>query len=254
VETNSYQAIEALADPTRRAILERLLGGPLPVKEIASGLPVTRPAVSQHLGVLKRARLVSEQRQGTFRVYRLEPGGLDALRAYLDNFWSAALSQFAEAAARRPREEPMTNQTATEPVRKQIAVATDVESAFRTFTEDIATWWPVEGHSKTGAGSIPVLEQREGGRMYEQGRDGTEHDWATILVYEPPHRVVLEWKVNSAAPPTEVEVRFSPDGDGTRVELEHRGWELYPSGDTEERESYDSGWPRVLERFREAAS
>jgi DNA-binding transcriptional ArsR family regulator len=100
VETNSYQAIEALADSTRRAILERLLGGPLPVKEIASGLPVTRPAVSQHLGVLKRARLVSEQRQGTFRVYRLEAGGLDALRAYLDNFWSAALSQFAEAAAR----------------------------------------------------------------------------------------------------------------------------------------------------------
>jgi len=99
VVTNSYEAIEALADPTRRAILERLLGGPLPVKEIANGLPVTRPAVSQHLGVLKRAGLVSEQRQGTFRVYRLEPGGLDALRAYLDNFWSAALAQFAQAAA-----------------------------------------------------------------------------------------------------------------------------------------------------------
>ena len=60
---------------------------------------MTRPAVSQHLGVLKRAGLVSEQRQGTFRVYRLEPGGLDALRSYLDNFWSAALAQFAQAAA-----------------------------------------------------------------------------------------------------------------------------------------------------------
>jgi DNA-binding transcriptional ArsR family regulator len=72
----------------------------MPVKEIADGLPVTRPAVSQHLGVLKRASLVSEQRQGTFRLYRLEPRGLDALRTYLDNFWSAALAQFAEAAAR----------------------------------------------------------------------------------------------------------------------------------------------------------
>jgi DNA-binding transcriptional ArsR family regulator len=100
VETNSNKAIEALADPTRRAILERLLGGPLPVKQIAGGLPVTRPAVSQHLGVLKRAGLVSEQRQGTFRLYRLEPGGLDALRSYLDSFWSAALAQFAQAAAR----------------------------------------------------------------------------------------------------------------------------------------------------------
>ena len=61
--------------------------------------------------------------------------------------------------------------------------------------------------------------------MYERAPDGQEHDWAAILVYEPPHRVVLEWKVNSAAPPTEVEVRFTQDGDGTRVELEHRGWE-----------------------------
>jgi DNA-binding transcriptional ArsR family regulator len=98
--TNSYEAIEALADPTRRTILERLLSGPLPVKEIARDLPVTRPAVSQHLGVLKRAGLVNVERRGTLRVYRLEPGGLEALRAYLDNFWSVALAQFAQAAGR----------------------------------------------------------------------------------------------------------------------------------------------------------
>ena len=103
---NSALAIEALADQTRRAILERLRGGPMPVKDIASGLPVTRPAVSQHLGVLKRAGLVSEQRQGTFRLYRLEPRGLDALRTYLDNFWSVALAQFAEAAARNQGRNP----------------------------------------------------------------------------------------------------------------------------------------------------
>jgi DNA-binding transcriptional ArsR family regulator len=103
VVANSSLAIEALADPTRRAILERLHGGPMPVKDIASGLPVTRPAVSQHLGVLKRAGLVSEQRQGTFRFYRLEPRGLEALRTYLDNFWSAALAQFAEAARNQGR-------------------------------------------------------------------------------------------------------------------------------------------------------
>lgn len=70
----------------------------MPVKEIASSLPVTRPAVSQHLGVLQRAGLVSVARQGTFRFYRLEPAGLQALRAYLDSFWSAALAQYAEAA------------------------------------------------------------------------------------------------------------------------------------------------------------
>jgi DNA-binding transcriptional ArsR family regulator len=106
VDANSSLAIEALADPTRRAILEQLQRGPMPVKDIASGLPVTRPAVSQHLGVLKRAGLVSEQRQGTFRFYRLEPRGLEALRTYLDNFWSAALAQFAEAAARNQGRNP----------------------------------------------------------------------------------------------------------------------------------------------------
>jgi uncharacterized protein YndB with AHSA1/START domain len=148
----------------------------------------------------------------------------------------------------------MTQHTALEPVRKQISVDCDVETAFRTFTEDIATWWPVEGHSITGEGTTAVFEQRAGGRMYERAPDGQEHDWASILVYEPPHRVVLEWKVNSAAPPTEVEVRFSPDGDGTRVELEHRGWEQYATGGTDERGSYDTGWSHVLGRFREATA
>jgi DNA-binding transcriptional ArsR family regulator len=99
VSTNASTVFEALADPTRRAILDRLRGGPMPVKDIASGLPVTRPAVSQHLGVLKRAGLVSAERQGTSRLYRLEPRGLDALRTYIDDFWSVALAQFAQAAA-----------------------------------------------------------------------------------------------------------------------------------------------------------
>jgi uncharacterized protein YndB with AHSA1/START domain len=147
----------------------------------------------------------------------------------------------------------MTQHTALEPIRKRVAVDCDVESAFRTFTEDIATWWPVETHSITGSGT-PVFEHASGGRVYEKTRDGQERDWATILVFEPPHRVVLEWKVNSAAPPTEVEVRFSAEGESTLVELEHRGWEAYPSGGVDERESYDSGWPAVLARYREATT
>lgn len=87
----------------RRAVLERLLRGPLSVNEIADGLPVTRPAVSQHLRVLREAGLVSERRLGTRRIYRLEPDGLSALRTYLDAFWTAALEQFAEAAERIER-------------------------------------------------------------------------------------------------------------------------------------------------------
>jgi len=97
-----------------------------------------------------------------------------------------------------------------------------------------------------------VFEQRAGGRVYERAHDGRECDWATILVFEPPHRIVLEWKVNPAAPPTEVEVGFEADGDGTVVELEHRGWERYADGGDAARSSYDSGWPGVLRRYEEA--
>jgi len=92
--------MNALGDPTRRAIFDRLRGGPLAVGELADGLPVSRPAVSQHLRVLKDAGLVSERRDGTRRVYRVEPNGLVGLRAYVDRFWDEALAAYAAAAQR----------------------------------------------------------------------------------------------------------------------------------------------------------
>lgn len=103
MQTYGADPLGALADGTRRTILERLRGGPLAVKDLADGLPISRPAVSQHLRVLRQAGLVSEHREGTRRIYRLEPGGLDALRAYLESFWTAALDQFREAAEREQR-------------------------------------------------------------------------------------------------------------------------------------------------------
>jgi DNA-binding transcriptional ArsR family regulator len=78
--------------------MERLRGGPRPVGEIAAGLPVSRPAVSQHLRVLKEAGLVTERKEGTRRIYRIEPKGLADLRAYLDSFWEQALAGFRAAA------------------------------------------------------------------------------------------------------------------------------------------------------------
>ena len=92
------QAINALGDPTRRAILERLADSPRSVGEVARGLPVSRPAVSQHLRVLREAGLVSERREGTRRVYRVDPTGLADLRAYFDSFWGEALAQFKATA------------------------------------------------------------------------------------------------------------------------------------------------------------
>jgi DNA-binding transcriptional ArsR family regulator len=87
-------ALTALADPTRRRVFERLRGGRLPVSRIAQGLPVSRPAVSQHLKILKKAGLVREERDGARRIYEIDPNGLGALRAWLDQFWDVALEAF----------------------------------------------------------------------------------------------------------------------------------------------------------------
>jgi DNA-binding transcriptional ArsR family regulator len=86
--------LTALGDPTRQAIVARLLEGPRSVGELAADLPVSRPAVSQHLKVLKRARLVRDEARGTRRIYRLDPRGAAALRAYYERFWAAALGSF----------------------------------------------------------------------------------------------------------------------------------------------------------------
>jgi DNA-binding transcriptional ArsR family regulator len=95
----AYQdPMDALGDRTRRAIFEMLRNGPLAVGEIAGELPVSRPAVSQHLRVLKEAGLVTERRNGTRRIYRVDPDGVATLRAYFDEFWNETLAAFKEAA------------------------------------------------------------------------------------------------------------------------------------------------------------
>lgn len=87
-------ALTALADPTRRKVFERLRAGPKSVGSLAKGLPVSRPAVSQHLKVLKEAGLVREEAEGTKRIYRIDPKGLGQLRGWLDQFWDHALEAF----------------------------------------------------------------------------------------------------------------------------------------------------------------
>ena len=101
-------AIDALGDPTRRAIVERLRRGPSAVGELARGLPVSRPAVSQHLRVLREAGLVADEPAGARRIYRLDPTGIAALRDYFESFWTDVLDDFkaaAEAAAAPTTEE-----------------------------------------------------------------------------------------------------------------------------------------------------
>ncbi len=101
---NTYgSALHALADETRRSVFERLRAGPSPVGELARSLPVSRPAVSQHLRVLKEAKLVRERREGTRRVYSVDPEGLLTLREYLDVYWGGVLAAFKSAAEREAK-------------------------------------------------------------------------------------------------------------------------------------------------------
>jgi DNA-binding transcriptional ArsR family regulator len=105
--THSVDPFRAVADPTRRAVLEYLLGRPHGVNELAEYFDVSRPAISKHLRILKDARVVRERRDGRNRIYELNPAGLNALREYFDRFWSQALDAFkheAEKPAKKQKE------------------------------------------------------------------------------------------------------------------------------------------------------
>jgi uncharacterized protein YndB with AHSA1/START domain len=151
----------------------------------------------------------------------------------------------------------------TDPVRRSVRVACDVDRAFRVFVEDFGEWWPVELLSRTADEQYApgvklervVFEPRVGGRIYEVTSEGVEGSWAEVLAFDPPHRFVLAWKPNDRdEPPTEVEIRFEPDGDGTVVRLEHRGWERLGARAVEARADHAEGWSAPLERFAAAVA
>lgn len=135
-----------------------------------------------------------------------------------------------------------------EAVRKTVTVDCAVEEAFRVFTADAQSWWPTDTHSIHGdAVREIVFEEREGGEVFEISSSGEKGHWATVLSWEPPNRLVLAWNILERDPvATELEVHFVPEGDGTRVELEHRGWDALGKGADEKRDDYDTGWEHVL--------
>jgi uncharacterized protein YndB with AHSA1/START domain len=142
----------------------------------------------------------------------------------------------------------MSESLVIEAVRKTVTVDCVVEEAFRVFTADATSWWPIATHSINGRDVQEVVfEGREGGEVYELTAAGEKGHWATVIAWEPPTRIVLAWNIlEREAVPTEVEVRFVPEGDGTRVELEHRGWEAIAEEAAAKRESYETGWGHVL--------
>lgn len=149
-----------------------------------------------------------------------------------------------------------------DPIHASVSVRSEPDRAFRVFTAEMGSWWPVQRFSmavdeyadRVKVESI-VVEEREGGRIYEVMSDGTEGTWATILTWDPPRRLVLAWKPNvSDRPATEIEVTFTPDGDGTRVELEHRGWERLGALAEQARSGYGENWDGVLALYANAVA
>ena len=154
----------------------------------------------------------------------------------------------------------MSTQIRPAPVRKTIFVDASPEHAFDTFTAGIGRWWP-KSH-KIGQAELdrPVIEPGEGGRWYEIDVDGSECELGKVLVWDPPSRLVIIWQLTAEFQfdpdlETEVEVRFTPEGSGTRVDLEHRYLERLGESADKLREAVDApgGWSGLLELYAEAA-
>jgi uncharacterized protein YndB with AHSA1/START domain len=157
----------------------------------------------------------------------------------------------------------MTEQATANAVRHTLTVPIAPDRAFRLFTEEIGSWWPADTHTLSDGPFTEVFETREGGRWYELAEDGTESTVATMIVWEPPHRLVMAWQLTpewkfepDLERATQVEVSFQEEGAGTRVTLEHRGFEAYGEAGTGMREevSGEQGWPVLMKRYAEAAA
>jgi uncharacterized protein YndB with AHSA1/START domain len=137
-----------------------------------------------------------------------------------------------------------------DPVRVETVVAVPPERAWEVFTAELGSWWPAETHSvaayENRRPERVVVEPGVGGDIYEQSGD-ERHSWATILVWDPPSLLRLEWHVNPENPATEVTVTFTAEEGGTRVRLVHEGWDAYPDGDgTRDGYGGDEGWGTVF--------
>jgi len=147
------------------------------------------------------------------------------------------------------------------PVRQQMTVEASPERAFEAFTAGFGGWWPPSHHIGASAYKTAVIEPRVGGRWFEIGEDGSECDWGDVLVWDPPLRLVLAWRLDADWKYqkdllTELEVRFTSEGARTPVELEHRKLENWGTGADQARSAIDGdgGWSDLLRMYAKASA
>lgn len=238
----------ALAVETRRAIYTMLLERPRSVTEVAAGLPVSRPAVSQHLKVLLDADLARVTTIGNRRVYAANPTGMRALRDWVDEMWSLAMGNFAGFAEKEMEKMSNSDRERLAPLVKVITVPGEPGIVFELFTSRMGEWWPLATHSTGGDAVVDARVDPEiGGRIYEVTRDGTEHEWGRVLEWAPGERLGFDWHPGlPVSQSTHVEITFRPIAEGTEVTLIHDGWEARGEDAITVWENYDSGWDVVL--------
>ena len=136
-------------------------------------------------------------------------------------------------------------------ISKSIFVKRPVEATFRNFTADIGRWWPLKEGFSNGRerADLILIEGRVGGRFFERYTDGEEFDVGRVTAFDPPERLAFTWRQANWSAETSVEVRFAAEADGTRVTLEHRGWEALGEPGRKVQESYGSCWEFILTRF-----
>ena len=148
-------------------------------------------------------------------------------------------------------------------VKKSVTINAGIDHAFRVFTEGFDSWWPREHHIGKSPMMRAIIEGRTNGRCYTEQQDGSECDWGTVLVWDPPKRLVLAWQITpqwgyepDRDKSSEVEIRFTAMAGGTRVDLEHRHFERHGEGAQSMRDAVNSpgGWGTLLDLYAAAAT
>jgi len=143
-----------------------------------------------------------------------------------------------------------------DPLRTSFVVACPPERAFEIWTTHISMWWPTSHTVSARQDVTVVIEPGVGGRIYERTPDGEEHDWGQVTEWDPPHRISYLWHLRQdRADATEVDITFAPaEPTGTRMSIEHRGWDALGAHGADQRELNQRGWAGLLPHFQAAAS
>lgn len=235
--------LRALVDPHRRQILDLIRSRELPAGMIAERFRITRPAVSQHLTVLKQAGLVTERRDGTRRLYRAEPRALAGLRVFLDDFWERRLVGLKREAEAKEGQSIILERVSVE---REIAIAAPRETVWELLVnpDDVTTWM----------GQSATFDLRVGGCYQVEVLPGV-FAAGEFLEIDPPGRLVYTWgwelSEGGPVPPGSTTVVFElmDNGNETRLRLYHRD---LPSLDTAG--SHSRGWAHYLDRLAAVAS